>query len=74
MAIRDGRTGRLTRRLALPRPASETGHDGHSMSEHPTAIAYPTVTVEPAAGGLAEDALGKQELVALMRFYAETYH
>ena len=56
-AIRDGRAGRLTRRLDLPLPASETGHDGHVISEHAAVVAHPTVTEVLAACGRAEDAL-----------------
>ena len=37
-------------------------------------IAHPTLTMEPAAGGLAENALGKHDLMAIMRVNAETYN
>jgi hypothetical protein len=69
--IRDGQTGRLIRRLELPLAASETGHDGHVISEHATVVAHPMVTEVLAAFGRAEDALEKHALDALMRVYAK---
>lgn len=55
-------------------PGASLAIDGHVISEHAAVVAHPTVNEVLAAFGRAEDALQKQDLDALMRFYAKTYN
>jgi len=55
-------------------PGASLMSDGHMLTEHAAVLAHPTVKEVLAAFGQAEDALQKQDLEALMRFYAAGYN